>query len=197
MPFVKVNCAAIPESLIESELFGYEAGAFTGADSRGKFGMFEQADGGTIFLDEIGELPLLMQSKLLRVLESGEIRRVGGSETKKIDVRIIAATNRELKKAVEGGTFREDLYYRLMIVPLIIPPLRERREDIIPIATMFLEKFNSKYNKNKVITEGACERAYEIYMARQCAGTEKHDRTFDDKRRRQQDHSFSDKVLYQ
>ena len=157
MPFVKVNCAAIPESLIESELFGYEAGAFTGADSRGKFGMFEQADGGTIFLDEIGELPLLMQSKLLRVLESGEIRRVGGSETKKIDVRIIAATNRELKKAVEGGTFREDLYYRLMIVPLIIPPLRERREDIIPIATMFLEKFNSKYNKNKVITEGAAK----------------------------------------
>lgn len=154
-PFVKVNCAAIPESLIESELFGYESGAFTGADNKGKAGMFEQADGGTLFLDEIGELPLLIQSKLLRVLESGEIRRVGAGSTKKVNVRIITATNRILKNEVKSGNFREDLYYRLMIVPIIIPPLRERKEDIIPIANMFLHKFNKKYNKEKEFTGGA------------------------------------------
>lgn len=156
-PFIKVNCAAIPESLIESELFGYEAGAFTGASNKGRRGIFEQADGGTVFLDEIGELPLLMQSKLLRVLENGEVRRVGATKTTFVNVRIIAATNRQLRKAVENGTFREDLYYRLMIVPIIIPPLRERREDIIPLAAMFLEKFNEKYNMEKVFSESAID----------------------------------------
>ncbi len=156
-PFIKVNCAAIPESLIESELFGYEAGAFTGANNKGKPGVFEQADGGTVFLDEIGELPLMMQSKLLRALENGEVRRVGGTKTKIVNVRIIAATNRQLKKAVENGTFREDLYYRLMIVPIYIPPLRERREDIIPLAAMFLEKFNEKYSMEKVFSESAID----------------------------------------
>ena len=156
-PFIKVNCAAIPESLIESELFGYEAGAFTGANNSGKSGVFEQADGGTVFLDEIGELPLMMQSKLLRALENGEIRRVGGTKTKLVDVRIIAATNRQLKKAVENGSFREDLYYRLMIVPIHIPPLRERREDIIPLAAVFLDKFNEKYGMDKVFSESAID----------------------------------------
>lgn len=154
-PFIKVNCAAIPESLIESELFGYEGGAFTGAKSGGQKGMFEEADGGTIFLDEIGELPLSMQSKLLRVLENGEIRRVGATDSKSVDVRIIAATNRNLKEEVAAGKFREDLYYRLMILPIFIPPLRERKEDIVPLANMFLAKFNEKYHLNKELSEGA------------------------------------------
>ena len=160
-PFIKVNCAAIPESLIESELFGYEGGAFTGAKSGGAKGMFEEADGGTIFLDEIGELPLSMQSKLLRVLENGEIRRVGGTESKAVDVRIIAATNRNLKKEVEAGRFRGDLYYRLMVLPIVIPPLRERKDDILPLARMFLEKFNSKYHLNKELTESAIKELSE------------------------------------
>ena len=154
-PFIKVNCAAIPESLIESELFGYEGGAFTGAKSSGQKGMFEEADGGTIFLDEIGELPLSMQSKLLRVLENGEIRRVGATESKTVDVRIIAATNRNLKKEVEAGKFRGDLYYRLMVLPIVIPPLRERKEDIIPLAKLFLQKFNEKYHLEKDLSESA------------------------------------------
>lgn len=160
-PFIKVNCAAIPESLIESELFGYEGGAFTGAKSGGAKGMFEEADGGTIFLDEIGELPLSMQSKLLRVLENGEIRRVGGTESKAVDVRIIAATNRNLKKEVEAGRFRDDLYYRLMVLPIVIPPLRERKDDILPLARMFLTKFNSKYHLNKELTESAIKELSE------------------------------------
>jgi len=153
--FVKVNCAAIPESLIEAELFGYEGGAFTGAKSEGARGMFEEADGGTLFLDEIGELPLLMQSKLLRVLENGEIRRVGANESKKVDVRIITATNRNLKKEVEAGRFRDDLYYRLMVLPISIPPLRERKDDILPLANTFLAKFNKKHHLNKELTESA------------------------------------------
>ncbi len=154
-PFIKVNCAAIPESLIESELFGYEGGAFTGAKSGGQKGMFEEADGGTIFLDEIGELPLSMQSKLLRVLENGEIRRVGATESKTVDVRIITATNRNLKREVEAGRFRGDLYYRLMVLPIVIPPLRERKEDIIPLARLFLQKFNEKYHLSKELSENA------------------------------------------
>lgn len=127
--FVRVNCAAIPENLIEAELFGYEKGAFTGAHER-RIGRFERADGGSIFLDEIGEIDLMMQSKLLRVLESGELQRLGSSETRTVDVRIIAATNRDLAQAVRAGEFREDLYYRLNVVALRVPPLRERREDI-------------------------------------------------------------------
>lgn len=151
-PFIKVNCAAIPESLIESELFGYESGSFTGARKEGQAGMFEKADGGTLFLDEIGELSLAMQSKLLRVLENGEVRRIGSAESIKVDVRLITATNRNLKKEVSSGNFREDLYYRLMILPIHIPPLRERKDDIIPLSRMFLQRFNKKYGLSKELT---------------------------------------------
>ncbi|WP_078428645.1 sigma-54 interaction domain-containing protein [Alkalihalobacterium alkalinitrilicum] len=150
-PYIKVNCGAIPPHLLESELFGYEKGAFTGADGRGKPGLFEQADGGTIFLDEIGETPLDLQVKLLRVLQEFEIMRIGGQKTKKIDVRVVCATNKNLEKMVERGEFREDLFYRLNIVPIQIPPLRERCEDIAPLAYYFLRKTNSKYNLNKKI----------------------------------------------
>lgn len=156
-PFLKLNCAAIPESLIESELFGYESGAFTGAKSGGAKGMFEVADGGTIFLDEIGELPMSMQSKLLRTLENGEIRRIGATEAQKVDVRIIAATNRNLKKEVDQGRFREDLYYRLMVLPIVVPALRERKDDIIPLANLFLARFNQKYNLEKRLTDNAAK----------------------------------------
>lgn len=154
-PFIKVNCAAIPESLIESELFGYEGGAFTGAKSSGQKGMFEEADGGTIFLDEIGELPMSMQSKLLRVLENGEIRRVGASASISVDVRIIAATNRNLKKEVEKGRFRDDLYYRLMVLPIFIPSLKERKEDLLPLVNLFLRQFNNKYHLKKSFSDSA------------------------------------------
>ncbi len=138
-PFVKVNCAAIPESLMESELFGHEQGAFTGAGRR-REGRFELADGGTLFLDEIGETTPAMQSKLLRVLQEGEFQRVGGTKTVKVDVRVVAATNRDLWKEVQQGRFREDLYYRLDVVPITLPPLRERPEEIVPLAKRFLRK---------------------------------------------------------
>lgn len=160
-PFIKVNCAAIPETLIESELFGYERGAFTGARHEGQKGMFEKADGGTLFLDEVGELSLSMQSKLLRVLENGEIRRIGAADSKRIDVRLIAATNRNLKKEVSEGNFREDLYYRLMVLPVVIPPLRERRDDIIPLSRMFLQRFNRKYGLAKELTGKALNELVE------------------------------------
>lgn len=139
-PFIKVNCGAIPENLIESELFGHEKGSFTGATSR-KIGKFERARGGTILLDEIGELNLSMQVKLLRVLQDKEIERVGGSETVSVDARVIAATNRQLKKMTEEGTFREDLYYRLNVIPLHIPPLRDRKEDIPVFVNHFLQYY--------------------------------------------------------
>jgi two-component system response regulator HydG len=138
-PFVKVNCAAIPEALMESELFGHEQGAFTGAGKR-REGRFELADGGTLFLDEIGETTPAMQSKLLRVLQEGEFQRVGGTKTVKVDVRVVAATNRDLWKEVQQGRFREDLYYRLDVVPVTLPPLRERPEEIVPLARNFLRK---------------------------------------------------------
>jgi transcriptional regulator with GAF, ATPase, and Fis domain len=141
---VKVNCAALPGSLIESELFGHEKGAFTGADAR-RIGRFEIANGGTIFLDEVGELPLDLQAKLLRVLEEGEFERVGGSHTIKVNVRVIAATNRNLDDAVRQGTFRSDLYYRLNIFPITVPPLRERREDIPMLAENFLQTYAKRY----------------------------------------------------
>lgn len=137
--FVAINCAAIPENLLESELFGHERGAFTGATQQ-RVGRFEQCDGGTLFLDEIGDMPLQVQSKILRVLQEGEFSRVGGNETLKTDVRILAATNKKLEREVEEGTFREDLFYRLNVVRLHIPPLRERREDVKPLANFFLQR---------------------------------------------------------
>jgi transcriptional regulator with PAS, ATPase and Fis domain len=136
-PFVPVNCAAIPKELIESELFGHEKGAFTGATSS-REGKFQLAHGGTIFLDEIGDMSLDLQAKVLRILEDKELQRVGGSKTLKVDVRVIAATNKDLLKAVEDGTFREDLYYRLNVVALKLPSLRARKEDIIPLAEHFI-----------------------------------------------------------
>ncbi len=145
-PFLKLNCAAIPEGLLESELFGHERGAFTGADKT-KLGLFEIAHQGTIFLDEIGDLSLPLQAKLLRVLQEGTFRRVGGLKEIKVDVRVIAATNRDLEQMVKEGSFREDLYWRLNVVTLRLPPLRERREDIIPLARFFLDKFNQKHGK--------------------------------------------------
>lgn len=146
--FSVINCAAIPPSLFESEMFGYESGAFTGADKRGKIGVFEMADGGTLFMDEIGELPLDMQVKLLRVLQNGEFFRVGGSKPIRVDVRIIAATNRSLEEMMAEGIFREDLYYRLNVVSLEIPPLRERREDIPELVYLFLQEFSQLYRKH-------------------------------------------------
>jgi formate hydrogenlyase transcriptional activator len=145
-PLVKVNCASLPTNLIESELFGHEKGAFTGALEK-KIGRFELADGGTIFLDEIGEMPIELQAKLLRVLQEGELERLGNSKTTKVDVRVIAATNRELEQAVKAGTFREDLYYRLNVFPITSPPLRERREDISILVPHFLKKFRAKIGK--------------------------------------------------
>lgn len=145
--FLPINCGAIPDSLIESELFGYEKGAFTGANPKGKIGKFERANGGTVFLDEIGDLPLHMQVKLLRVLQEREIYRVGGVVPVKIDVRIIAATNKDLKAMVQKGEFREDLFYRLNVVPIRIPPLRERPEDILELAQIFLERYTNIHQK--------------------------------------------------
>ena len=152
-PFIPINCEAIPAELMEAEFFGYEKGSFTGANREGKAGLFEMADHGTIFLDELGEMPLSLQSKLLRVLESGEVKRIGSSKTIKTDVRIIAATNRNLTKMVDEKTFREDLYYRLNVIPVNIPPLRERPEDIEALSEHFLNEFNRKYGRNVEISE--------------------------------------------
>ncbi|MFQ5633405.1 MAG: sigma-54 interaction domain-containing protein, partial [bacterium] len=145
-PFVKVNCAALPESLLESELFGHEKGAFTGAIQT-RIGKFEQADGGTLFLDEIGDMHLATQAKILRVLQDREFNRVGGNRTINVDVRIIAATNKELRDLIEQGEFRPDLFYRLNVVTLNIPPLRERKEDISIIAEFFLRRFSQEIRK--------------------------------------------------
>ena len=145
-PFVKVNCAAIPEGLLESELFGYEKGAFTGAAAR-KPGRFELADGGTLFLDEIGEMPLSAQPKLLRAIQEGRFYRVGGTETVHVSVRLVAATNRDLREEVRAGRFREDLFYRLHVVPIELPPLRARPEDIPMLARLFLERFAAKLQR--------------------------------------------------
>lgn len=148
-PFITVNCGAIPETLIESELFGYEKGAFTGANAR-KVGRFDRAQGGTLFLDEIGELSLPLQVKILRVLQEKEFERVGGSEVIKADVRIIAATNRDLEKMVEKGDFREDLLYRLKVIPIHLPPLRERKDDIPLLVDYFIAKYCKEINKGKL-----------------------------------------------
>ncbi|HHW02736.1 MAG TPA: sigma 54-interacting transcriptional regulator [Thermoanaerobacterales bacterium] len=146
-PFVAVNCAALPESLLESELFGYEEGAFTGAKKGGKIGLFELAHGGSLFLDEIGEMPLGLQAQILRVLQEKKVMRLGGNKLIPVDVRIIAATNMDLKKRIQEGKFRSDLFYRLNILTLKIPSLRERPEDIIPLAEHFIESFSNTYNK--------------------------------------------------
>jgi transcriptional regulator with PAS, ATPase and Fis domain len=151
-PFIELNCSALPESLVESELFGYEPGAFTGALRGGKKGQFEVADGGTIFLDEIGELPLASQAKLLAVLEDKLVRRVGGTSSRRVDVRIICATNRDLRELVAAGRFREDLHYRLEVIPLLIPPLRERPEDVKAMAYAFLERMNRQFGRTHALS---------------------------------------------
>jgi Nif-specific regulatory protein len=155
-PFIKVNCAAIPDSLFESELFGYEKGAFTGA-AAARAGWFEQAGGGTIFLDEIGEMPLPMQAKLLRTLQEGTIARLGGNREKKVDVRVVAASNRDLADEVEQGTFRRDLFYRLNVIPILLPSLSERRQDIRPLALHFLNRTNQGNHRNVNLSAQALE----------------------------------------
>lgn len=146
-PFIDINCASLPEQLLESELFGYEKGAFTDARS-GKAGLFEEANRGTLFLDEIGEMPYGLQAKLLRVIETKCVRKIGGTRNIQLDVRIIAATNKDLKKEISEKKFREDLFYRLNVFPIHIPPLRERKDDIIPLAVYFLKHFSKKFGKN-------------------------------------------------
>lgn len=162
-PFVAVNCGAIPEGLLESELFGYERGAFTGADPRGKPGKFELADGGTLFLDEVGDLALPLQVKLLRALQEQEIERVGGRAPICVSVRVIAASNRSLERMVEDGFFRRDLFYRLNVIPLQLPPLRERREDIPLLAHHFLNQLGSPSHRKVTGFTGAAMRAMEVY----------------------------------
>jgi transcriptional regulator with GAF, ATPase, and Fis domain len=161
-PLVKVNCAAIPVNLVESELFGHERGAFTGATDK-RVGKFEQADGGTLFLDEIGELPVEVQSKLLRALQEKEIERVGGRATIKTDVRIIAATNRNLLKEIAAGRFRMDLYYRINVFPIYLPPLRERREDISALANHFLKYFGNNIRSEPMSLSTAALKQLEDY----------------------------------
>ncbi|RAN87949.1 RNA polymerase subunit sigma-54 [Bacillus sp. SRB_28] len=146
--FYEINCAALPTNLIESELFGYSGGSFTGANREGKRGLLESAHKGTLFLDEIGEMPLEIQAKLLQVLQEKTFRPIGGRELKKVDVRIVAATNRDLSTMVKQGTFRKDLYYRLNVIPISIPPLRERTEDILPLIYHYLQHFNKKYGRD-------------------------------------------------
>jgi transcriptional regulator with PAS, ATPase and Fis domain len=160
-PFLSINCATIPEQLIESELFGYTDGSFTGANKGGKKGLLEMANGGTVFLDEIGEIPINIQAKLLQVIQDLEFLPVGGRELKKVDIRIISATNRDLFEMVQKKRFREDLYYRLNVVNLQIPPLRERKEDIIPLSYYFLSVFNKKYQVNRIISKEVLDIFYD------------------------------------
>ncbi len=162
-PFIKVNCVSIPESLFESELFGYAPGSFTGALKSGKSGYFERANHGTIFLDEIGDMPLSVQVKLLQVLQEKEFTRVGGTEKQKVDVRIIAATNRDLREAIEKKAFREDLFYRLNVIEFHLPPLRERPEDIIPLARSFIKKYNPILGSRVTDIGGAARQALQQY----------------------------------
>jgi len=162
-PFVSVNCGAIPENLLESELFGYEKGAFTGASEKGKIGKFEMASGGTIFLDEIGDMPLHLQVKILHVLQNMRYERVGGNKTVIVDVRVIAATNKDLEAMIREGTFREDLYYRLSVIPMNIPPLRERKGDIRLLMNHFLEKYKTFMNRKITGFDKDAEQAYLNY----------------------------------
>jgi PAS domain S-box-containing protein len=161
MPFIKINCGAIPDNLIESEFFGYADGSFTGASKGGKMGIFEAANNGTLLLDEVGELPLHIQVKLLRVLQDGQFERIGSNNTIKVNVRIIASTNRNLEQMVEKGLFREDLFYRLNVVPLKAVPLRERKSSIIPLVEYFVNVFNEKYGLKKAISKDALKYLYE------------------------------------
>lgn len=156
--FVEVNCGAIPASLFESELFGYEAGAFSGALSSGRAGLLESANEGTLFLDEVGELPLELQTKLLQVIQNQSFMRVGGRELKKVDVRFITATNQDLEKMVSEGTFRKDLYYRLNVVPVKIPALHERTEDLIELIFLFMERINEKYHFQKTLSPSVLDK---------------------------------------
>ncbi|AND42332.1 sigma-54 interaction domain-containing protein [Cytobacillus oceanisediminis] len=160
-PFISINCGAIPENLLESELFGYEKGAFTGALKDGKKGLFETAGSGTIFLDEIGDMPVSLQVKLLHVLDDRTVRRIGGTASFKVDCRIIAATNKDIKELVRAGQFREDLFYRLNVVPITIPSLRERKEDLLFLAKMFLDSMNNKYKMKKTFSEEAIRALYD------------------------------------
>ena len=161
-PMITVNCAAFSESLIESELFGYEKGSFTGANKEGKVGLIQAADGGTLVLDEINSLPMSMQGKILRVIEEKSVQRVGAIRAKKVDFRLIAATNQDLHQLVDKGDFRRDLYYRLNVLPLTIPPIRQRRDDIVPLCLYFLEYFCKKYNLKKTFSQSVLRqvRAY-------------------------------------
>lgn len=156
-PYMVINCGAIPESLLESELFGYEPGTFTGGNPKGKVGLLEAADGGTLFLDEIGDMPLALQAKLLRPLQDREVVRLGGRKIKKVDVRFIAATNLNLPQQVEKKQFREDLFYRLNVAPIQVPALRDRFEDIPLLSQFFINQYNEKYNRNKILSENAME----------------------------------------
>jgi two-component system response regulator AtoC len=165
-PFIAINCAAIPENLLESELFGYEKGAFTDARSQ-KRGIFELADKGTLFLDEIGEIPLMLQAKLLRVLEEQSFRRLGGLKDIQLDLRVIAATNKNLREAVKEGAFRQDLYFRLNVIQIYIPPLRERQEDIVPLAKFFVEHYNRKFKRS---IEGVSADAVRLMLAHDWPG---------------------------
>jgi two-component system, NtrC family, response regulator AtoC len=159
-PFIAINCAAIPDSLLESELFGYEKGAFTDARAQ-KRGIFELADKGTLFLDEVGEIPLMLQAKLLRVLEDQSFRRLGGLKDIQLDLRVVAATNKNLREAVKEGAFRQDLYFRLNVIQILIPPLRERAEDIVPLTRFFIEHYNRKFKRN---IEGVTEAAAKLLL---------------------------------
>ena len=165
-PFIAINCAAIPETLLESELFGYEKGAFTDARSQ-KRGIFELADKGTLFLDEIGEIPLMLQAKLLRVLEEQTFRRLGGLKDIHLDLRVIAATNKNLREAVKEGAFRQDLYFRLNVIQILIPPLRDRTEDIVPMTRFFIEHYNRKFKRN---IESVTDSAAKLLMAHDWPG---------------------------
>jgi transcriptional regulator with PAS, ATPase and Fis domain len=161
-PFIAINCAAVPATLLESELFGHEKGAFTDAKATKK-GLFELADGGTVFLDEIGDMEMGMQAKLLRFLEDRSFRRIGGSRVFTVDVRIISATNKELQKSIEEKTFRNDLYYRLQVIPIFLPSLRERKEDIVPLANHFIRLYNKDFNKNVQGIAGIAEQMMTDY----------------------------------
>ena len=170
-PFIAINCAAIPETLLESELFGYEKGAFTDARSQ-KRGIFELADKGTLFLDEIGEIPLMLQAKLLRVLEEQSFRRLGGLKDIKLDLRVVAATNKNLREAVKEGAFRQDLYFRLNVIQILIPPLRERVDDILPLTRFFIEHYNRKFKRNiEGVTDARRQAAAFARLAGQRART--------------------------